>query len=196
METCYFCYDNADRQDVIDAGWLPSFWQGEREVFCPVCPRCVRAALVKTPDGYENLQRPKLFVVRGLPGSGKSHLARQIHNDIRRLGLPVVVCSADDAMMQDGKYVFRPELLRVAHFLCQHKAANAMERQEWVIVDNTHCQKWEYEIVTHLARQGGYTVEIVEPQTSWAKNPEECAVRNTHGVPLETIQKMLARWED
>jgi hypothetical protein len=36
---------------------------------------------------------------------------------------------------------------------------------------------------------------LVEPQTPWRYDPSECFRKNQHGVPLETLQKMLQRMQ-
>lgn len=41
----------------------------------------------------------------------------------------------------------------------------------------------------------GYEVDFKEPTTPWAKNAQELAKRNQHQVPLESIERMLLRYE-
>lgn len=52
-----------------------------------------------------------------------------------------------------------------------------------------HCGDW-----TFGGKDNGYEIQVLEPDTPWKFNPEECAKRNTHGVPLQAIERMLARW--
>lgn len=40
---CYFCGTETDA--AVDAGWIPSFWHGDREVDGQVCPSCCKAHL-------------------------------------------------------------------------------------------------------------------------------------------------------
>ena len=65
-----------------------------------------------------------------------------------------------------------------------------------IIIDNTNTQKWEARPYIILAQEFGYSVEIRETSTPWAKDAAELAKRNVHGVPLQSIEAMLARWED
>ena len=46
-----------------------------------------------------------------------------------------------------------------------------------------------------VVAQYGAAVELMEPDTPWAWNPVECARRNVHGVPLDVIRAMLARFQ-
>jgi len=52
MLHCYFCRTAvADVEAAINADWIPSFYDGEREVSEPVCPRCTSARLHYSDDG-------------------------------------------------------------------------------------------------------------------------------------------------
>jgi hypothetical protein len=41
--TCYFCEMHMLRDDAIEAGWAPEFWEVGADVACPypVCPACL-----------------------------------------------------------------------------------------------------------------------------------------------------------
>jgi predicted kinase len=130
-----------------------------------------------------------VYIMRGIPGSGKSTKAREISQ--RHGGAPI--CSADDYFMVGGEYRFDVKQLSNAHATCFDCFKSALDSGEpAVIVDNTHTRKWEYEKYVDAAREAGYRVEIVEiPHI----DPELAAERNTHGVPQEAIERMLDRWE-
>ena len=65
-----------------------------------------------------------------------------------------------------------------------------------LVVDNTNMQRWEMEPYIQAAEENGYKViEVIIEEPSNPKHQEECAARNTHGVSLEIIQKMAARFE-
>ena len=52
MIRCYFCRTEVtDTAAAIDADWVPSFYDGEREVSEPVCPACTSARLQLGEDG-------------------------------------------------------------------------------------------------------------------------------------------------
>lgn len=135
-----------------------------------------------------------LTIMRGLPGSGKSHLAHALAN-IPGVS-PAPVFSTDDFFMVNGEYRFDGKLLGKHHAANLARAVAAMSAgTPHIIIDNTNTQAWEAREYVRNAGKFGYRVQFIEPATAWARDPEECARRNTHGVPLEAIRAMLARWE-
>jgi len=156
--------------------------------------------------------RDKLIMMRGLPGSGKSTTAEKL----KEIHLPVYrrvdIFSTDDFW---GKpYNFVPAKIREAHLWNQNRALMAMIEQQaacyrgvgvlpgysldtpaCIIIDNTNVGAYELRPYIKPAYMLGYEIEIMEPQTPWAFDVEECAKRNTHGVPLASILGMLNRWD-
>lgn len=130
--------------------------------------------------------QPKLIIMRGLPGSGKSFYVQQNYPD-------ATVCSADSYFIgADGVYRFDRRDLRQAHEDCREKARLAMLRGDQVVViDNTNIQRWEFEPYLKMAHIFGYVVE----ELCLVADPDRCAERNVHGVPLETINAMARRFE-
>jgi hypothetical protein len=52
MIGCYFCRTTvADFEAAVQADWIPSFYDGEREIPEPVCPACTSARLQIGEDG-------------------------------------------------------------------------------------------------------------------------------------------------
>jgi hypothetical protein len=43
---CGFCNQSSSEEEAREAGWIPSYWQGEHEMLAPVCPRCIGMHLV------------------------------------------------------------------------------------------------------------------------------------------------------
>lgn len=146
-----------------------------------------------------NMTDISVIIVKGLPGAGKSTLVNQYDPSTS------VVCSADNYWIRpDGIYDWNPKYLKNAHDWCKEEFKNAIS---WcklggsdiyykVIVDNTNTTWREVEFYADYALQRGVTdIRVVEPQTSWRYDVEECFKRNTHNVPKESIQKMFDRWE-
>lgn len=130
----------------------------------------------------------KAIVMRGLPGSGKSTRAREIAESIGKIH------STDDFFMEDGVYRFDPAKLAENHYRNYVAFVESLNAGEPVVIcDNTNTEKWEYRSYAEAARRFGYEVEIVKmPHLA----PEVLAARTTHGVPVQVIRNMLARWED
>ncbi|KAL0478926.1 hypothetical protein AKO1_007833 [Acrasis kona] len=137
----------------------------------------------------------KLYILRGISGSGKSYLANQI---IEKEGGGQIF-SADDYFINKntGKYEYKADKIANAHTWSQNRAWDAMEKGVTpIIIDNTNTKCWEAKPYVEEGLKNGYKVEIQEPTTPWAKNAEELFNRNQHGVPLESIMSMLNRWDD
>jgi tRNA uridine 5-carbamoylmethylation protein Kti12 len=154
----------------------------------------------------------KMYIMRGLPGSGKSTWARTA----ARLCLEdkatngVVICSTDDQFLNDkGEYVFEPHKLGWAHAENQRKVYAFLKAGvSLIIVDNTNTTRKEMEPYQAMAQAHGYEVEQVligkdqlfpgmdGSQYSLADYIDLCARRNTHKVPRESIERMARRFQE
>lgn len=141
-----------------------------------------------------------LIIMRGLPGSGKSFLAKYLYDGIVGLGNSCIIHSTDNFHLEhkDGKsvYVFKPEKLRYFHEQNLKHAITSMEMGiDCAIIDNTNTTWKEMEAYVRAGIANGYSVVIEESNSAWKYDVEECTKRNTHGVPKEAIQRMRDRWE-
>lgn len=122
----------------------------------------------------------------GVPGSGKSHKAREIQQEQGGL-----ILSTDSIFECGPHYLWTPSVLKEAHQVNQAKTRVALTRALSVIIDNTNVSKWQRQPYIDLAAEFGIEYELVEPDTAWKYDAAECAKRNTHGVPIESIERML-----
>ena len=134
-----------------------------------------------------------LYIVRGLSGSGKSSIARELVNNIWDSESNAFIkdfYSADDYFTDyNGNYNFDPNKLKEAHEECQKNVELAMQRDcvRKVAVANTFSQAWEAEPYFKLAKKHGFNPFILECQNDFG---------NIHEVPQKSIDKMKERWED
>lgn len=122
----------------------------------------------------------ELFLLRGLPGSGKTTLANSLGG---------TWVEADTYFINpEGEYEFNPSKLRQAHIWCQDSVDLAMNFQsERIVVSNTFTQEWEMQPYFDLAEKYGYRVSslIVENRHGGV---------NKHGVPQEKLVQMKNRF--
>jgi len=122
----------------------------------------------------------ELYIVRGIPGCGKSTFAEKIAD---------VVLSADMYFEREGEYIFDAKQIKAAHEWCLFECERAMESQTVdVAVANTFTQKWEMQKYLALAEKYDYTVTTVIVENRHGS-------KNIHDVPEETIKRMVDRFE-
>lgn len=160
-----------------------------------------------------------LTLCRGVSGSGKSSLARNILIDINnkcddydRTFNSWAKHFETDMFFDDGHgYHFDPSLLGQAHewnareiarFYLVNKGVLKHTCAEHLVavVSNTFTTKKEIrQLLSRLKELGAQPdiIRIQEPATPWwlKRDVGELIKRNTHGVPPETIMKQLARWQ-
>lgn len=142
---------------------------------------------------------PRLIIMRGVSGSGKTTMALNIMSRALADGATVELLSTDDKFMVDGRYVFDPKKIAEYHGLTQKQAEKAMAAGvECVIIDNTNCQKWEMKPYVELAVKHNYTVEFHSPPpVSFDELMERQAQRRHVNKDLssEIVKRMLDRFE-
>ncbi|ALC43120.1 CG7139 [Drosophila busckii] len=140
-----------------------------------------------------------MIIMRGAPGSGKSTMAKSLVQQTQHLEQYTVkdfVYSSDDYFITKRGYEFNPTLLPEAHDWNKQRVRSKAEAG-WspIIVDNTNSMSWEMMPYVQIAVECGYILELLEPQTSWAKSAGKLAQRCVHQVPRDRIQAHLDRFE-
>lgn len=125
----------------------------------------------------------KLTLIRGLPGAGKSTMAKAMVEANPRLSH----FEADQYFVDaSGNYRFEPTELEDAHTWCFAEARDALKNGCSVVVSNTFTRKWEMEPYRKLAEELGVEFEVLEATGNYG---------SIHGVPQKTIDAMRSRWE-
>ena len=135
-------------------------------------------------DKYLNESKvPKLILIRGISGSGKTTYAKKLMAQDPELSH----YEADMFFYQDGKYNFNPQKLREAHEWCKNQTEKDLSAGKSVIVSNTFTQKWEIDPYIQMGKKYGAEVIIKKATGNY---------QNVHGVPPEALERMRSRWED
>lgn len=153
------------------------------------------------PDQKHALSPKLAIILRGLPGSGKSHW---VEHFLGTQGLAAAIrakqygyFSTDSFFMNEGSYQFDASKLSQFHQLNLAGFIRALAQGEpLVICDNTNVCHWEYGAYYEAAKALGYQVKVLvigDPKDK--QHQELCAKRNSHKVSLAHIQKMARLFE-
>ncbi|HUD04215.1 MAG TPA: AAA family ATPase [Candidatus Paceibacterota bacterium] len=128
-----------------------------------------------------------VYIMRGVPGSGKTRIARELSGRIGRIH------STDGYFYRNGKYCFDKKFLTEYHRLNFEAFCQSLkENQPIVICDNTNIRRSSYQHYIDAAQKAGYEVRIIERPHP---NPKLAAANNIHGVPEAVIRRMIHHWE-
>ncbi|XP_013630023.1 PREDICTED: uncharacterized protein LOC106335898 isoform X2 [Brassica oleracea var. oleracea] len=167
--------------------------------------------------------RPDHFVIilRGLPGSGKSYLAKLLRDiEVENGGSAPRIHSMDDYFMTEVDKVEesdsassnsgrskRPIVKKVMEYCYEPEMEEAYRSSmlkafkktledgafSFVIVDDRNLRVPDFAQFWATAKRSGYEAYILE---ATYKDPTGCAARNVHGITLDQVQQMAERWEE
>ena len=125
-----------------------------------------------------------LYLIRGVPGCGKSTLAQTLYD----AALVSAVVEADQHFIDvDGNYVFDVSKLGEAHNRCKQRVELYLNRGFSVVVSNTSTAEKEVKTYQDIAEK--YNAKFVSVVL---ENRHEG--KNQHGVHDEKIQQMKNRF--
>lgn len=136
-----------------------------------------------------------LYIVRGLPGSGKSTEAKALLHSLNLKDGKHF--EADEFHVLEDEYNWDPNRIRLAHHWCMYNTAMALIQGHDVVVSNTFTRYGEIAPYIKLSLYiNDEFPRVGVPKTEWAFDIDELFKRNTHDVPRATIEKMLDRWAE
>lgn len=123
-----------------------------------------------------------MYLLRGLPGSGKSSLAFSIAHDDSVFRIEADMYFVDKVT---GKYNFDADKLHQAHKWCQSKTEDFLELGYDVVVSNTFTTKKELKPYFEIAAKYGIIPQVIVCQNEF---------KNVHDVPDEALKRMKDRF--
>lgn len=128
-----------------------------------------------------------LYIMRGLPGSGKTTKAQELGG---------VIVSHDDVLPED-RDTLTPADWKQVKAQAVGKVKRAMRAgAESVVVDNCHVTRGSFMHYERLAERFGYSIVNVDMHAQPTRETVlRCFKRTTHLTPLRVIEEMATRWE-
>lgn len=125
-------------------------------------------------------RQPILYLVRGLPGSGKSSFVKKQMNALANH------YEADMYFMKDGVYHFDATKLGAAHAMCKDHTQFSLEHGFDTWVSNTFTTKKELKPYFEIAKRTDSAVVCITMHGNF---------KSVHNVPDEVLYKMKQRFE-
>ncbi len=124
-------------------------------------------------------------MLRGLPGAGKSTLAKQLSE-----GGKYPVFSIDDYFTNEkGEYNFKFDENHKAYKACEQRTEEILKKSSLkVFIDNTFTLDWEMEPYFKLAKKYSYQLHVVTVENYHNTG-------NIHNVNGEQLQKMAEKYK-
>lgn len=118
-----------------------------------------------------------LYLIRGLPGTGKSTYAKTLN---------IPVFEADDWFTDaDGIYRFVPTELAAAHKNCLMRVIDSLRAQQDCAVANTFTAQWEAQPYINYCRNYNHMLVVVTMTIEYG---------SIHNIHPETMNRMRERF--
>ena len=135
-------------------------------------------------------RKTELLLVIGIPGSGKSTIAKKIKDAAERsMNGPINIRETDEYLVDPytHEYHFDPSKLSEYHSECQKGVERDLEDGINVICSNTNLTKWERKPYFDIARRTNSYMSIIIMRNDYG---------NVHGVPREKLEQMKAKFQE
>ena len=167
---CLFMTSDGDYIDIEDSGDF------EVQVFIEV------RRVNNMNESNDNAKVPRLLIIRGLPGSGKSTTAKKLSQQFN-----VAHFENDAYLMHDGKYMWTPETAKEAARKCFEDTMSELRSGRDAIVSNVFVTVKAVNKYANAAKHLGVRVMVMRMTGDYG---------NVHDVPAGTLRSMKNQFED
>ena len=127
-----------------------------------------------------------LILIRGLPGAGKSTLAKILSENGK---YPVHAIDHYFTNERTGDYSFDFSKNHMAYKNCEQMTSDRMKNGfEKILIDNTFTMEWEMEPYFKMAKEVGYQVFVITVENRHGSG-------NMHQISQEQLEKMAAKFK-
>jgi tRNA uridine 5-carbamoylmethylation protein Kti12 len=139
------------------------------------------------------VEKQKLVIIlRGLPGSGKSFIAR---NYLSKISDNYSILTADDYFYENKVYKFDKDKIEEAHkWNFERFKGSISDGKDLIIVDNTNIKRFHYYHYLDYAQSNNY-LAIVTIVPANDVDDKRLSERNIHGISAFMIRKMRRAFE-
>ncbi|XP_028268628.1 2',3'-cyclic-nucleotide 3'-phosphodiesterase isoform X2 [Parambassis ranga] len=141
----------------------------------------------QTKDALRNSRT--LVVLRGLPGSGKSFLARSIA-DAYKDHCSCTIVSADDHDVKPENTESSADGYKALDEAVVARCSDGTTSSVLVVVDDTNHTQDRLACLGEIATQHRLVVVFLEPQTEWSRDPAQLAKKTRRGLEEAQLEAM------
>ena len=125
-----------------------------------------------------------LILIRGIPGAGKSTLAK----GFQKIYPNMCHFEADQYFVTpSGSYAYDKNKIKEAHDWCKNNTKQAIQSGQSVVVSNTFIKLWELEFYLKLATQQEINYIVIKAEGNY---------KNIHDVPEHIIKRMQDNFQE
>lgn len=128
------------------------------------------------------MKMPKILLLRGLPGSGKSHYAKKLSKQFN-----IKHFENDAYLYVNGEYKWTPFNAKLAAKKCFEDTMNELKAGRNAIVSNVFVTKKAIDKYVNAAKKLGASVMVIRMTNDFG---------NIHNVPQDTLTSMKNNFQD